>query len=95
MHDQIKDIDRLLDIQEYANLIIENRENISEEDFYNSRVNQFGLLKMLETIGEAAYQISRATRAEFTNLEWEKMIKARHVYVHDYSEIDWKRFGQV
>jgi len=49
------------------------------------------MLKMLETIGEAAYQISRTTKAEFASLEWNKMIGARHVYVHDYFKIDWNK----
>jgi uncharacterized protein with HEPN domain len=91
MQDQIKDIDRLLDIQEFSNLILEHMANIEEQQFYNSRLLQFALLKMLENIGEAAYQISRATRAEFTVMEWDKMIGARHVYVHDYFKVDWTK----
>lgn len=46
---------------------------------------------MMENIGEAAYQISRATKAECTALEWDKIINARHVYVHDYYKIDWAK----
>ena len=91
MQEQIRDLDRLLDMQEFSNLILTNFENIEEEDFYNDKVLQFGLLKMLENIGEAASKISRATRSEFTELEWDKMISARHVYVHDYFKIDWEK----
>ena len=62
---------------------------ISENEFYENSIIQLGLLKMLENIGEAAYQISRATKSEFTSLELDKIIAARHVYVHDYFKIDW------
>ena len=91
MQDQIKDIDRLLDIQEFSNLILEHTANVDEQEFYNNRLLQLALLKMLENIGEAAYQLSRKTRSEFSELEWDKMIAARHVYVHDYFKVDWTR----
>lgn len=91
MQEQLRDIDRLLDIQEFSNLILTHISKVNEEDFFNDSLMRFGLLKMLENIGEAAYQISRATRSEFPDLEWDKMISARHVYVHDYFKIDWTK----
>ena len=33
MQDQIKDIDRLLDMREFSNLILENLAKIGEEEF--------------------------------------------------------------
>lgn len=91
MQNQLEDIDRLSDIREYAQLVLDELPLVTEDEFYNRRPVQLGFLKMLETIGEAAYKISRATKAEFPALEWEKMIAARHVYVHDYYKIDWTK----
>lgn len=56
--------------------------------FHQDKVVQYALLKALENIGEAARQISRSTRTEFDSLEWDKMISVRHVYVHEYFQID-------
>lgn len=91
MQSQLEDIDRVSDIKEYAQLILDELPLLTEDVFYRNRPLQLGFLKMLETIGEAAYKISRATKAEFPSLEWEKMIAARHVYVHDYYKIDWTK----
>lgn len=90
MPDQIRDLDKLLDMQEYSAFIIEHTPK-SEDDFFANRVLQLGILKSLENIGEAAYKISEETKKEFTQLEWKNMIAARHVYVHDYFKIDWKK----
>lgn len=90
MQDQIKDLDRLLDIQEFATFIVTYKP-LEKDEFVNNKVIQLALLKALENIGEAANQISKATQSEFNQLEWRSMIAARHVYVHDYFKIDWEK----
>jgi uncharacterized protein with HEPN domain len=90
MQEQIHDIDRLLDIQEFCAFVLKHRPE-SEDAFLNDEVLRWAMLKALENIGEAANKITRATRAEFTQLEWRKMIDARHVYAHDYFKISWSQ----
>ncbi len=94
MQEQIKDLDRLLDIQEFCDFIIEHTP-ANEELFITNRVLQLGILKALENVGEAANQISKATQDEFKTLEWKKIIAARHVYVHDYFKIDWTKIWET
>lgn len=91
MLDQSRDIDRLSDMKEFSKLIVNHLATVDEAEFSQNDLTRYGLLKMMENIGEAAYQISRGTKAEFANLEWEKIIGARHVYVHDYYKIDWAK----
>lgn len=88
MQDQIKDLDRLLDIQEFSAFVLEHRPE-NEKVFIDNKVLRLGILKALENIGEAANQISRQSQSEFKQLDWKTMIAARHVYVHDYFKIDW------
>lgn len=91
MQDQIKDIDRLSDMKDFSKLVLVYLPAIDEKEFAQNDLARFGLLKMMENIGEDAYQISRATKSEFTHIEWDKIIGARHVYVHDYYKIDWAK----
>lgn len=90
MQSQIKDLDRLLDIQEFSEFVLNHRPE-SENVFKIDQVLKYAILKALENIGEAANQISKQTKEEFNQLDWKSMIAARHVYVHDYFKIDWTK----
>ena len=46
------------------------------------------LIKDIEIIGEAAYQISPATRESLPDVPWEDIIGMRHRLVHAYFDIN-------
>lgn len=46
------------------------------------------LVKEVEIIGEAAYQLSRETRASMPEAPWEDIIGMRHRLVHTYFDIN-------
>jgi len=54
----------------------------------------WALVKAIEIIGEAAYQLSPETRTAVPGLPWEKIIAMRHRLVHAYFDINldilWK-----
>jgi uncharacterized protein with HEPN domain len=54
----------------------------------------WALVKAIEIIGEAAYQIGAETRARLPEIPWEKITGMRHRLVHAYFDIDldilWK-----
>ncbi|MGB9674155.1 MAG: DUF86 domain-containing protein [Anaerolineales bacterium] len=54
----------------------------------------WALVKAIEIIGEAAYQISTETRSQITQIPWDKIVGMRHRLVHVYFDIDldilWK-----
>ncbi len=46
------------------------------------------LVKDIEIIGEAAYQISEATREQLRHVPWDDIIGMRHRLVHAYFDIN-------
>ncbi len=88
MKEQIRDLDRLLDIIEQCNFIVRHT-NINEDDFYREEVLKLAVMKSLEIIGEAATQISKETKINFVEIEWQQMIRARNFYIHEYFKIQW------
>jgi uncharacterized protein with HEPN domain len=46
------------------------------------------LVKAIEIIGEAAFRISPATRAELQDIPWDAIIGMRHRLVHAYFDIN-------
>lgn len=54
----------------------------------------WALVKAVEIIGEAAYQLSPDTKRDVSDVPWEKIIGMRHRLVHAYFDINldilWK-----
>lgn len=46
------------------------------------------ILKDMEIIGEAGYQVSDSTRQQLTDIPWDDIIGMRHRLVHAYFDID-------
>lgn len=57
-------------------------------DLDTDRQLVLSLLKSVEIIGEAAYQLSEETRASIPQMPWEDIIGMRHRLVHAYFDIN-------
>ncbi len=60
------------------------------EEFENDELVSFAVLKNLEIIGEAANHLSDGIKEKKPDVEWPKIIKARHIFVHAYYDTDWQ-----
>ena len=58
------------------------------EDLNTDRLLVFGLVKAMEIIGEAAWQISDEARAQLPQIPWTDIIGMRHRLVHAYFDIN-------
>lgn len=59
----------------------------SYEDIQNDRILFYGLTKMTEIIGEAAYKLTNDFRDSHPELPWREIIGMRHLLVHGYFTI--------
>lgn len=78
------DKERLQHILEAIDFINENLKNVNEEEFYRDQVLKYALLKQIEIIGEAANYLSKILQEKYNNIEWNKIVSARNIYVHQY-----------
>ncbi|MEF3168821.1 MAG: DUF86 domain-containing protein [Deltaproteobacteria bacterium] len=62
--------------------------NRRREDLEHDRQLVWALVKAVEIIGEAAYQLSAEAKAESPNIPWQKIIGMRHRLVHAYFDIN-------
>ena len=53
----------------------------------DDRVLFYGLSKMVEIIGEAAYMITKEFKADHTDIPWRQIEGMRHILVHGYFSI--------
>lgn len=60
----------------------------NRSDLDRDRMLVLSLVKEIEIVGEAAYQLSQDTRSQFPEIPWEDIIGMRHRLVHAYFDIN-------
>lgn len=81
------DRDRLLDMSEAANRVMEKLP-VAKDEFIQSDLLQVWVSWHLQMIGEAANTISAPFRAEHPEIPWKDIIAMRNLLVHQYFHID-------
>ncbi|MBD5261736.1 MAG: DUF86 domain-containing protein [Bacteroides sp.] len=87
MRDPLKDKGRLEHMLEMAVLLEKEKYKHSLDIIKNDRVAFFGLSKIVEIIGEAAYKITKEFKEDHTDLPWKQIEGMRHILVHGYFSI--------
>ena len=62
--------------------------DVTQSQFYASRLHQSAVIKALEVIGEAAARISDEMRQAHPDIPWTDMTGMRNRLVHGYFEVD-------
>jgi len=58
--------------------------------FIEDRKTADAVLRNLQVLGEAANRVPEPTRARALDIEWERIIRSRHIVVHNYFGIDYE-----
>ncbi|MDE6551682.1 MAG: DUF86 domain-containing protein [Muribaculaceae bacterium] len=87
MRDPLKNLGRLQHMLEMAFLLESEKTKYSLEIIRNDRVAFFGLSKIVEIIGEAAYKITKEFKESHKDLPWKQIEGMRHILVHGYFSI--------
>ena len=87
MRDPLKDKGRLQHMLDMAVLLDHEKVNHSLDMIKRDRVAFFGLSKIVEIIGEAAYKITKEFKVSHSELPWRQIEGMRHILVHGYFSI--------
>ncbi len=85
---------RLRHMLDAAEEALEFAQGAARDDLSRDRKLTLALIKEIEIIGEAAYQISDETRSQLPDIPWDDIVGMRHRLVHAYFDINldilWK-----
>jgi len=96
MRSREADIQRIEDMLEAIHIIQSSLEGKSDDGFYNmDTVLKWGIVKLIENIGEAANHISEETKALSKNTDWRVIIGMRNRLVHGYDRINYVTVYEV
>jgi uncharacterized protein with HEPN domain len=71
--------------------VIEQYLPVDRADFDRDPPLQSHIYRHLMIIGEAAWKLSDLLKRQHPNIPWRKIEGMRHVMVHDYFKVNWKR----
>lgn len=75
----------MLDASAKAISLLEGRtRSVLDED----EVVALALVRLLEIIGEAASQVSPATRTAFPGVPWRQIVGMRNILIHGYADLN-------
>lgn len=84
----------LMDMRNYAVEAVDLTEGKSLNDLFEDRVRQLALLKLVETVGEAANRVSDKTKQKHSTIPWPQIVGVRNRLVHGYDAVNldilWK-----
>lgn len=87
MREAIKDRGRIEHMPEMAMNLQQARTLHTQEDKKQDKILFYGLTKMLEILGEAAYKLTLEFKESNPELPWRKIIGMRHILVHGYNTV--------
>jgi uncharacterized protein with HEPN domain len=95
MREAVKDKGRIEHMLFAINNVEEFTANISEEEFAESKILFYAVVKNIEIIGEASYMLTKEFKLSHSNIPWQIMEKMRHVLVHGYYTISPKKVWET
>jgi uncharacterized protein with HEPN domain len=70
-------------------------EGIDYQSFLKDRKTRDAVVRNIQILGEAANRVPSAYRDQHSNVEWIKIIRSRHILVHDYFGVDYEIIWQI
>lgn len=95
MREPVRDHIRLEHIRDAILRIKDNIKGISLDKLSENVLVYYGIVKNIEIIGEAAYNVTSAFRDSHPKTPWKDVMGMRHVLVHDYYMISEKQIRYV
>ena len=80
----------LSDMLDSINAILEYTNGMDFEAFLNDRKTRDAVIRNLQVLGEAANRVPKISRDGYPEIEWMRIIRSRHILVHDYAGVDYE-----
>ena len=82
-------------MQEAIDNISQYTTGLNYQTFKNNGMARDAVVRNIQVLGEAANRIPKAFRDQHTAIEWMRIIRTRHILVHDYFGLDYGVIWQI
>lgn len=78
------------DMLDSVTAVLDYTAGMNYKAFLNDRKTRDAVIRNLQVLGEAGNRIPKTIRDGYPEVEWMRIIRSRHILVHDYSGIDYE-----
>ena len=90
MRNQLADLQWLDDMLEFITLLQKSVKGVSADKFYKADpLWKWGVVKLIENIGESAYRLNDKTKALSKDFPWGEVIGMRNRLAHGYDKVNY------
>jgi len=82
-------------IRDAIKSIIEYTKDVNKKSFISKNMIQDAVIRRIETIGEAAKNVSIDFRETYSEIQWRKIVGMRDKLIHGYFNVDVERVWNV
>lgn len=75
--------------------IIRYTEGMHYDAFISDSKTVDATVRNIQILGEAAGQIPKDFQTQYPEIEWGKIIRSRHILVHEYFELDYEIIWKI
>lgn len=94
MRESVRDKERLLHIESAIMKLLEGTDPVIEK-IQEGSLEYFGVVKLIEIIGEAVYKLTPEFKSSHTETPWRQIERMRHVLVHGYYTVGYDFIKEV
>lgn len=94
MREPIRDKERLMHIDEVIQRLIDGTSS-NINSIAEGSLEYFGIVKLIEIIGEAVYKLTSEFRETHPETPWRQIERMRHVLVHGYYTVGYDFIKEV
>jgi uncharacterized protein with HEPN domain len=84
------DLYRVNHMVRFCEQLTQLRSEISEEDLESDWVTMLAIMRLFETLGEAASKVSTDTKAMHSEIPWNDVKAMRNRLIHGYDDIEYE-----
>ena len=94
MREPIRDKERLIHIDEAITKLLQGTDDCLSM-IEEGSLEYFGIVKLIEIIGEAVYKLTTEFKDTHTDTPWRQIERMRHVLVHGYYTVGYDFIKEV
>ena len=85
----------LVDMLEAVEVIQEYIVGLDYESFLTNRMVRDAVVRNVQVLGEAANRVTKSFRDQYITIEWIRIIRTRHILVHEYFGLDYEIMWRI
>ena len=74
----------------FCEQLLQLRSELSEDDLENDWVMMLAIIRLFETLGEAASKVSKEIKAKHSKIPWNDVKAMRNRLIHGYDDIEYE-----